>query len=315
MNAADFAKKANDNPPKEWRETELRSPRYSGLETWPTGEVLSALLSGQYQSLQAVSAALPNLEKAVSAAAARLNAGKGRLVYLGAGTSGRLAVLDGIELGPTFGWPDDRIAYLFAGGDAGLKHAEEGAEDSGDLGRSEISRAGVGPNDVVLGLAASGTTPYTREGIKLARERGALTIAFANNPQSPLLEDAEIGILLRTGPEVLAGSTRLAAGTSQKVALNLFSTALMVRLNKVYQGRMVDMEASNEKLVARAEGMVMDLTGCGPDAARQALNACSYHTKTAILIVDGHSPAEAAALLDRFDGDLGAARAGRSANS
>lgn len=315
MNAADFASKANDNPPKEWRETELRSPRFSGLETWPTGDVLSTLLSGQYHSLQAVSAALPTLELAVSAAAARLKTGSGRLVYMGAGTSGRLAVLDGIELGPTFGWPGDRIAYLFAGGEAGLKHAEERAEDRGDLGRAEMEGTKVGPNDVVLGLAASGTTPYTREGVRLARERGALTIAFANNPESPLLSDAEIGVLLRTGPEVLAGSTRLAAGTSQKVALNLFSTALMVRLNKVYQGRMVDMEASNEKLVARAEGMVMDLTGCGSDAARQALEACNYHTKTAILIVDGHSPAEAAALLDRLEGDLGAARAGRSANS
>ena len=295
---------------KEWRETECRSARYAGLETWNSLEILSALLGGQHQALNAVSAALPQLNEAIGAAVERLSGEAGRIIYVGAGTSGRLAVLDGIELTPTFGWPKERLQYLFAGGDAGLNHAIEGAEDDGDAGHAEIIAVNPTKDDVVLGLAASGTTPYTRAAIRAARNAGALTISFANNPNSPLLEDAEFGILLRTGAEVLSGSTRLAAGTSQKIALNLFSTTLMIGLNKVHQGHMVDMQASNEKLILRAQRMVMEITNCDLATATSALEKCDYHTKLAVLIVEGRDKDVGLSALKRHNGNLAAALAG-----
>lgn len=294
----------NVTPFKEWRETEARSLRYAGLETWSTTEVLRALLGGQHDSLHAVWGALEQIEAAVTAAVARLINSNGRLVYVGAGTSGRLAVLDGIELTPTFGWPTERIVYLFAGGDAGLKHSQEGAEDRVDVGQQVIADANVGPDDVVIALAASGSTPYTRAAIAAARQAGALTVSFANNPGAPLLEDAEYAVLLRTGAEVLAGSTRLAAGTSQKASLNLFSTALMIGLNKVHDGYMVDMQASNEKLVLRAERMVMEITDCSSEAARAALKEADYHTKLAVLLVGGTTKSKAQELLEQTNGNL-----------
>ncbi len=293
--------------PQEWRETELRSARYRELESWPMSEVLAALLGGQQNALHAVWGALPEIEQAVVAAVERLRHEDGRLIYAGAGTSGRLGVLDGIELIPTFGWPENRVVYLFAGGEAGLRNAEEGAEDDVDKARASIEATTVGAHDVVIGLAASGTTPYTRAALQAARQAGALTIALANNPGSPLLGDADIAVLLRSGPEVLAGSTRLAAGTSQKIALNLFSTALMIGLHKVYHGYMVDMQASNEKLVLRAERMVRELTGCDAEAARRALREADYHTKLAVLLVGGMDKQKARDVLARHQGNLGAA--------
>jgi len=302
MNSA-IGEKAQINP-QEWRETEFRSPRFDGLETWGTNEVLLALLGGQHQALNAVWGALPALQNAIEAAIMRLSNSEGRIVYVGAGTSGRLGMLDGIELTPTFGWPAKRLLYLFAGGDVGLKHAKEGAEDDIDAARLSILDNKVGPDDVVVALAASGTTPYTRSALETARNAGALTISIANNPGAPLLDDAQIGVLLRTGPEVLAGSTRLGAGTAQKVALNLFSTCLMIGLNKVYRGHMVDMQASNEKLVLRAERMVMEITDCDLDAARKALNESAYYTKLAVLLIEGIKKSAALELLRRHEGNL-----------
>ncbi len=206
---------------------------------------------------------------------------------MGAGTSGRLGVLDGIELIPTFGWPEERLIYGLAGGETGLVRPQEGAEDSIEEARAFVDRSNIGAADVVLGLAASGTTPFTRAAIQAARATGALTISLANNPQSPLLEDAEHKILLRTGAEVLAGSTRLSAGTSQKAALNLFSTALMVRLKKVYRGYMVDMQLTNTKLSQRAKDMLVALTGCSQERATAALKESGNQIKLAVLLVLG----------------------------
>ncbi len=293
----------------EWRETEFREARYNGLETWPTSQVLNALLGGQHQALNAVAAAIDEIALAVEAAVGRLTASQGRIVYVGAGTSGRLAVLDGIELTPTFGWPVERLHYLFAGGITALASAEEGAEDDAAAGRDEILAIELTANDVVLALAASGTTPYTRAAVQEARKAGALTISFANNPNSPILDDAEFGILLRTGPEVLSGSTRLGAGTSQKVSLNLFSTSLMIGLNRVHRGYMVDMQASNEKLILRAETMVKGITGCDTEQAKMALEQCDYHAKLAVLVVEGREKVSALNLLERHNGNLAAALA------
>lgn len=297
-----FPEKAN---PQEWRETEQRSSRFAGLEAWGTSEVLKALLGGQMQALNAVSAALGDLEVAVEAAAQRLQTGEGRLVYVGAGTSGRLGVLDGIELIPTFGWPEDRLIYGLAGGEAGLLRPQEEAEDSIEEARVFVARNNISAADVVLGLAASGTTPFTRAAIQAARATGALTISLANNPKSPLLEDAEHKILLRTGAEVLAGSTRLSAGTSQKAALNLFSTALMVRLKKVYRGYMVDMQLTNTKLSQRAKDMVVALTGCSQKKATAALQESGNHIKLAVLLVLGATKTQATNVLAETRGDLG----------
>ncbi|MEF2073916.1 N-acetylmuramic acid 6-phosphate etherase [Consotaella aegiceratis] len=291
----------------EWRETERRSPRFEDLDLWSRRDVLEALLDGQQHALHALWGALDSIEAAVEAAVGRLADSRGRLVYVGAGTSGRLAVLDGVELTPTFSWPRERLVYLFAGGGTDFSRAREGAEDDAEAARQGIEAAGIGVQDVVIGIAASGTTLYTRVALQSARVAGALTIALANNPGSPLLEDAEIGILLRTGPEVLAGSTRMAAGTSQKVALNLFSTAVMIGLHKVYRGYMVDVQATNAKLVKRAENMVVALSGCRPEAARAALAQTGNSVKPAVLVVNGATPDEATALLGRHKGNLRAA--------
>ncbi|NOZ33317.1 MAG: N-acetylmuramic acid 6-phosphate etherase [Alphaproteobacteria bacterium] len=287
----------------------MRSPRYAGLETWETGEVLSALLGGQHQALHAVWGALGQIEAAVGLAAERLSGTEGRLIYTGAGTSGRLGTLDGIELTPTFGWPTSRIVYLFAGGEVGQRHSRERAEDDVKAGQAGIVDIDTGASDVVIGLAASGTTPFTRAAIQTARSRGALTISFANNPDAPLLADAEIGVLLRSGPEVLAGSTRLGAGTSQKAALGLFSTTLMVRLNKVYRGHMVDMQTSNEKLVLRAQRMLVELTGCTNPEAQKALKASDGNVKLAVLVHAGTDRKTALEILARHHGNLEAALA------
>jgi len=288
----------------DWRDTERRSPRFEGLEDWPTRDILDALLSGQNAALHGVSAALPQIGEAVEAAANRLKERDGRLVYTGAGTSGRLAVLDGIELTPTFGWPTSRIAYLFAGGMIGLTKAVEGAEDNVKAAQQEVDELKLTPYDVVIGLAASGTTPYTRAAIERARKTGALTISFANNPKAPLLKDADFGILLNTGAEALAGSTRLGAGTAQKAALNLFSTTLMARLHKIHQGYMVDMLATNDKLKDRALRMVLAITSCSEDTAKDALKEADYHVKLAVLIAKGSTKDAAQQALDTHFGDL-----------
>lgn len=292
----------------EWRRTEARSPRYRELELWSAPDIVAAMLENQSQALHALWGAGDALAAAVEAASARLRTHEGRLVYVGAGTSGRIGMLDGVELPPTFGWPQKRIKFIFAGGQQGQSLAAEGAEDDADAGAAAMADAVIDQHDVVLGLAASGTTPFTRAALVAARKAGALTIAMANNPQSPMLADAEHAVLLDTGPEVLAGSTRLAAGTAQKIALNMFSTALMIGLKKVYAGQMVEMQPSNEKLRQRAIGMLQDITGCTGAAARAALENTQFAIKPAVLLIDGLSKIEADHLLAEKGGDLAAAR-------
>ena len=289
-------------------ETEFASPRYRGLDTWPPASVLQALFESQQAGVAALYPGLPTIEAAALAAAARL-ATTGRLIYVGAGTSGRIAVQDGAELAPTFGWPAKRILLLMAGGDAALTTGIEGAEDDAEAGRELATSFAIGPQDVVVGVAASGGTPYTCACVTAARSCGALTVGIANVPDSALLAAAEHGVLLATGPEVIAGSTRLKAGTAQKAALNLFSTLLMVRLGHTHDGLMVDMEPTNAKLRRRALRMVQDLTGCDTAVAEGALAACDQHIKSAVLVVRGMLPAAARTLLARHGGHLRAALA------
>ena len=289
-------------------DTERRLERYRSADRWPTEEALGAMLDNQLGALLAVRQALPALTAAVRAAAARLREAEGRLVYVGAGASGRLAVQDGVELYPTFGWPHARLLYLMAGGEAALVQSREGAEDDADAGRALIEQHGLGPADVVLGVAASGTTAFTRSAITTAKARGALTIGMANNPGTPLLAEAEHGVLLPSGPEFLAGSTRMTAGTAQKIALNLFSTQTMTELGRVHDGLMVNVVASNAKLVERGRRMVQTITGCSDQAAAEAHAAAGHDVKTAVLMVDGLTLDEARACLARASGNLRLAR-------
>jgi N-acetylmuramic acid 6-phosphate etherase len=234
---------------------------------------------------------------------ARLRHG-GRLVYAGAGTSGRLAAQDGAELVPTFSWPQERVLFLLAGGEEALKQSVEGAEDRPDHGAALVRRHGVGAEDVLIALAASGTTPFTMGCLREAKARRALTIGIANNPDTPLLKEADHGIWLDTGPETIAGSTRMKAGTAQKATLNLLSSLLMIRLGRVYEGLMVDVQASNKKLVRRSEEMLIHLTGRSRQEVRDALEHAGGSVKLAALLIEGCTRAEAEAALERAAGQL-----------
>ena len=285
--------------------TEARDPRFLDLDSWSADEAIGAMAEGQLAAVAAVAAARASLARAVEAAADRLRGTAGRLVYAGAGTSGRIAVQDGVELHPTYGWPWERMAFCMAGGPAALMQAVENAEDDAAGGAAEIDRLAVGPDDVVIGVAASGRTPYTLGAVRQGRSRGALTLGFASNPQAPLLEAAEIGIWLDTGREPVAGSTRMKAGTAQKVALNLWSTALMVRLGAVYRGLMVAMQPTNAKLRVRAVRIVSELARVDETAAAAALEAAGGQIKQAVLVAYGHTdPAARAALLAAAGGSL-----------
>jgi N-acetylmuramic acid 6-phosphate etherase len=284
--------------------TEHRSPRYEEADAWPAADLVDAIVEGQLAAVAAVRAAAPVLARAIEAAVPRLVRG-GRLVYCGAGTSGRIAAQDAVELAPTFDWPEDRIALLMAGGPDAFIRAAEGAEDDEAAARSAVEQAAVGADDVVLALAASGRTPYTIAALAHARHRGALGIGIANNPGSALLAAAEIAILLDTGAEVVAGSTRMKAGTAQKAALNAISTGVMIRLGRVYRGYMVDMRTTNRKLGERAHRMVAALSGAGDAEVRAALEQAGGRIKVACLLLHGAGSAVAAErLLEAAGGRL-----------
>ena len=222
------------------------------LDALDDGAALRAMLASQGAAADAVADAVEAIGAGVAAAVARLAAGAaGRLIYAGAGTSARIGVQDGVELPPTFGWEAARLGYLIAGGVGALMQAAEGAEDSADAAARDVAGLGVNADDVVIGIAASGRTPYTIGVLTAARTAGALTIGMANNRATPLLAAADIAILLETGGEVLAGSTRLKAATAQKMAVNMLSTLVMTRLGRVQNGLMVAMRPSNAKLKAR----------------------------------------------------------------
>jgi N-acetylmuramic acid 6-phosphate etherase len=294
-----------DKPPS----TETPDARHPRLDGYATPELVAAFVDDQFDAVAAVRAALPQIARAVDAAVPRLRAG-GRLIYIGAGTSGRLGVLDSVELPPTFGWPPERARALMAGGDPAMYVAVEGAEDDASQAAEDLHRLGPSENDVVLCIAASGSTPYVLGALQHARACGALTIGIANNADAPLAGHAEIGIVLATGAEVISGSTRLKAGTAQKIALNAFSSALMVRLHKVFGNLMVDLRASNSKLIARAERLTMLATGCNVERAREALAQCGWHIKVAIVAIERNVDAEVAErLLDAAEGDTWAALA------
>lgn len=247
-------------------DTERTIHHYRDAGARPAEPALTAMLDNQLNAFAAVRLALPSIAIAATGAAERLRE-RGRLIYCGAGASGRLAIQDGVKLHPTFGWPVDRLVYL-AGGWPALTSCVEGAEDDANAGAREAAAVKPCHNDVIVAVAASGTTRYTRAVQKTVGAAGALTVALANNRGAPLLAAADHPELLNSGPEFLAGSTLMTAGTAQKIALNLFSTRLMTELGRVYQGHVVDMVPGSEKLVTRAKGMVAAIIGV--PAARAA---------------------------------------------
>jgi N-acetylmuramic acid 6-phosphate etherase len=283
--------------------TEHISPRYLELDSWPAAEMIAAMYEGQLAAAAAVRGALAAITAAVEDAVPALQRG-GRIVYAGAGTSGRIGVQDGAELLPTFDWPADRVVFAMAGGLDALVCTVERAEDNETAGAQAMADAKIGASDVVIGIAASGTTPYTIGALRAASRCGAMTIAVANNPGAPLFEVAHHRILVDTGSEVIAGSTRMKAGTAQKIVLNLFSTAVMVRMGRVYRGLMVDMRASNAKLRRRAAAMVSEIVRCPESEAARYLEQTEGDVKTAVLLGFGLGPGEAAQLLRRHGGNL-----------
>jgi N-acetylmuramic acid 6-phosphate etherase len=266
---------------RERMSTERASPRYSTIDSWDPGEALDAMIEGQLAAVAAVHAARAALESAALAIEARLRNG-GRLVYAGAGTSGRLAVQDGAELLPTFGWPAERLLMLLAGGGDALLRAVEAAEDDAEFARRLACEHKLDSQDVLIAVAASGTTPFTVAVLREARRAGATTIGIANNRDTPLLIEAEHPVLLETGAEPIAGSTRMKAGTAQRVALTVLSSLVMVRLGRVYRGLMVEVQAVNSKLVRRSEDILMQLTGIDRNAAREALSGTGGDLKAVI---------------------------------
>jgi N-acetylmuramic acid 6-phosphate etherase len=247
-----------------------RSSRYRHLEKMTVGELLAHINAEDKTVPLAVEQALPQIEALVEAIVLRMRAG-GRLFYIGAGTSGRLGVLDASEIPPTYGAPPGWVVGLIAGGDSAIRKAVEGAEDSVSQAWQDLSAHQVDAQDVVVGIAASGTTPYVVHGLRACRERGIATGCITCNPGAPVLAEADFPVLVVTGPEFVTGSTRMKAGTAQKLVLNMISTSVMIRLGRVQDNKMVDMQLSNDKLVDRGTQMVMQATGLDYQTAQRLL--------------------------------------------
>ncbi|MDG3440784.1 N-acetylmuramic acid 6-phosphate etherase [Nitrospirillum amazonense] len=286
--------------------TEGVGQRFKGLDTWSTQDVLEALWTGQSRAVAACLSALPTLAAAVEEALARLEGG-GTLIYVGAGTSAVLAALDGLELGPTFGWPRDRLRLVLAGISDLTVGFDGTVEDDPDEGARRLAATGCGPRDVVIAVSAGGRSAFVVEALAEAARRGALTIAVACTTTAPLFDPARHRVAVVTGDEVVAGSTRLGAATAQKAILNLFSTTLMVRLGATYDNLMVNVRIDNVKLRQRAADMLVRITGAAEDAALAALDRAAGDIKTAALLLAGHTPEGAAAALTQSGGRLRAA--------
>jgi N-acetylmuramic acid 6-phosphate etherase len=286
--------------------TEQADERYRGIDTWSSQEVLSAIASAQREAIEAVVPAIAALARVGEAIAGRMRGG-GRLVYVGAGSSGLLAKVDALELPDTYGIPADRVPVLMAGGPAALLEIPNGAEDDAAAGERDVEALGLDSRDCVLAVSASGGTPYTLAALLRAKALGALTVAIASNAGTPLLDEADHPIHIATPPEVVAGSTRMNAGTAQKCALNMLSTLVGIRLGHAYEGLMVNLRAENAKLRDRAVGIVGKAAGVDAAASQAALEKAGGAVKTAILIAAGAETAAASELIERCQGDVRAA--------
>jgi N-acetylmuramic acid 6-phosphate etherase len=283
--------------------TEDVDSRFIDLDAWSLASAMEAMWEGQLAAVAAVGRALPAITAATDAAKEALG-DRGRLIYVGAGTSGRVAVQDGAELPPTFAWPPERLRFIIAGGESALIASVEGAEDDVADAVKQIDDVRLSPHDVVIAVAASGTTPFTVAALQQAGTYGIVTIGVANNPGTALLSSAKYPVLVDTGRELIAGSTRMKAGTAQKVVLNLISTGIMLRLGRVFRGMMVNMQTTNTKLKLRAELMVTQIAGCDQSQAAGALEQAGGDIKLATLMVLGYDKAEAEGLLASHKGNL-----------
>ncbi|GAB3538060.1 N-acetylmuramic acid 6-phosphate etherase [Arthrobacter tecti] len=284
--------------------TESRNPRTSTLDSMSVSEILAIMNDEDASVATAVRVALPQIAQAIDLIVTAREQG-GRLIYLGAGTSGRLGVLDAVECPPTFGTSPDEVVGLIAGGESAFTQAVEGAEDSATAGEQDLRDIALGANDVVVGLAASGRTPYVVGALDYARTVGAATVSVACNEDAEISAHADVAIELKTGPEVLTGSTRLKAGTAQKQVCNMLSTVSMVRTGKVYGNLMVDMMPTNAKLVDRAQRIVAAAGETDLATAGRALEDANGHAKTAVVMIKaGCTAEEAATLLHQVKGDV-----------
>lgn len=283
--------------------TEERHPQSEGIHSLSGDVVLSRVLMAQSAAISAVERAIPQITQAADAGARSLGGG-GRMGYAGAGSSGLMAMADCLELPGTFGIAPDRLPILFAGGVQALVHMQGHVEDDPALAIADLERSGLMAGDTVLCLAASGATPFTLTIAAEAKARGVTVVGFANVAQSPLLQAADIPVFLDTGPEIIAGSTRMTAGTSQKIALNMLSVLVGIRLGHVHDGFMVNLVADNRKLIDRAARMVAALSGADIDRAIMALRQSDGRVKPAVLIARGFTPEEAEKALTETGGHL-----------
>lgn len=264
--------------------TETRNPASVEIDQLPTLEMLRVINQEDQQVALAVSQLLPEITRAVDAIAAAFGKG-GRLVYIGAGTSGRLGILDASECPPTYGVSAEQVVGLIAGGHKAILQAVENAEDDTELGAQDLKNIQFCANDVLVGIAASGRTPYVLGAMAHARAVGATVCSISCNPGSPLAQTADISMVAVVGPEIVTGSSRMKAGTAQKLILNMLSTGAMIRTGKVYGNLMVDVEATNAKLVERQKRIVMEATDCERAVAERALAQADNHCKTAIVMI------------------------------
>ena len=289
--------------------TEARNPETMNLDQMTPLEIATTMNREDAKAVASVTEVLPQIAQAIAWATEALKSG-GRIIYMGAGTSGRLGVLDAVECPPTFGVSPETVVGLIAGGEGAFIKAVEGAEDSPTMGIDDLKAISLSTNDLVIGLAASGRTPYVVHALRYAREFGCKTVAIACNRGSKIGAEAELAIEPVPGPEVLTGSTRLKSGTVQKLVLNMISTGSMVGAGKAYQNLMVDVQQTNEKLVTRAQNIVMTATECTRDEAKAALAQADGHVKTAVVMILAGCDADAARKrLDQAKGHVRAALA------
>ena len=288
--------------PEEVSITERANPRTAEIDALPLDEIVALINDEDARVAPAVRLELPHISKAVAAIVQSQQSG-GRLFYFGAGTSGRLGVLDASEMPPTYGISPDRVQAYIAGGDRALRTAVEGAEDDAQAGAQIVDQIGVTANDVVVGIAASGTTPWVLAAMARARQQGATTVGLTCAPHSPLAGAVDIAIAPVVGPEVISGSSRMKAGTAQKLVLNMLSTATMIRLGKVYGNLMVDVQPTNAKLRHRAVRILTEAAGVDAQAAQDALDATGYEVKPAlVMLLAGVNAQEAKERLEAANG-------------
>ncbi|OCG40294.1 N-acetylmuramic acid 6-phosphate etherase [Gilliamella sp. Bif1-4] len=282
--------------------TESRNPNSEKIDNCSTLEMLQIINNEDKKVALAIEKELPNIAKAVDAISLAFS-NQGRLIYIGAGTSGRLGILDASECPPTYGTPPEQVIGLIAGGKTAIFKAVENAEDNPELAITDLKNINFSSNDILVGIAASGRTPYVIGAMQYAKSMGATVISLCCNPKAAMINIADIAIIPTVGPEVVTGSSRMKAGTAQKLVLNMLTTASMIKIGKVYGNLMVDVQATNAKLIERQISIVMQATDCNREMAIQTLNQCQKHCKTAILmILSGLNATQARQALNKNNG-------------